>query len=521
MNPSEWARAREVFDGAVARERSERSAFLDEACAGNLPLRAEVASLLAAHDRSGDFIERPVFEAAADILVDRDREPLDGRLIGPYIIRHEIGRGGMGVVYLADDTRLSRRVALKALPPELGGDRRRRERLRQEARAAAGLSHPGIATVYALEEIGDELYLACEHVPGPTLRALTESGAIPVTQVVDIATQLARALAAAHAQGVVHRDLKPENVVRTPAGVVKVLDFGIARMASAIPVHPTRLTGDGDVLGTPGYMAPEQIRGQDVDFRADLFSFGVLVYEIACGSNPFEAGTRTATFARILEVNPPPLSEARRTGLPALDRIVAMCLRKQPSDRYGSTHELVTDLERLQAESSAASRDDRAQDPGRSRQGGQGGQGAQRAQGPRGARASTPYWWWGFHQAAISTVYVLMMYPAWRVRSWLPPPWGTVFLLGTLVCAAAATTLRLHLWFTSRFYPAELTAERRLARIWIRCCDAGLTGSLLVAAFGIATDHQATAMLFITVAVGAALASLVIEPTATRAAFGS
>ncbi len=497
MNPSEWARAREVFDAALARERGDRSAFLDEACAGNLPLRAEVASLLAAHDRSGDFIERPVFEAAADLLVDREGEPLDGRLIGPYIVRHEIGRGGMGIVYLADDTRLSRRVALKALSPELGRDRRRRERLRQEARAAAVLSHPSIATVYALEEIGDELYLACEYVPGPTLRALIESGPIPVTQAVDIATQLARALATAHAQGVVHLDLKPENVVRTAAGVVKVLDFGLARMEGLSPAH---LTEGGDVLGTPAYMAPEQIRGQDLNFRADLFSFGVLVYEIACGSNPFEAGTRTATIARVLEVNPVPLSEACHTDLPTLDRIVATCLSKQPSGRYGSTHELVTDLERLQAEVSTAPRHDRVQP---------------------GARVSTSRWWWEFHQTAISMVYVLMMYPAWRVRSWLPPPWGTVFLLGTLVWAAAATTLRLHLWFTSRFYPAELTTERRLVRVWIRCCDTGLTTSLLLAVFGIATQHQAIAMLFITVAVGAALASFVIEPTTTRAAFGS
>jgi hypothetical protein len=494
MNPSEWARARDVFDAALGKERSERSAFLDEACAGDLTLRAEVASLLAAHDRAGDFIEQPVFEAAADLLVGRGDQP---GVVGPYIIRHEIGRGGMGVVYLADDTRLSRRVALKALPPELCGDGRRRERLRQEARAAAALSHPGIATVYALEEIGDELYLACEHVSGPTLRALIQSGSLAVTQAVDIATQLARALAAAHAQGVVHRDLKPENVVRTSAGVVKVLDFGLARMESLIPAH---LTQDGEVPGTTGYLAPEQIRGQDVDFRSDLFSFGVLVYEITCGSNPFEAGTRTATIARILEVNPAPLSEARSTGLPALDRIVATCLRKEPSDRYSSTSELVTDLERLQAETPAALRYDRAQS---------------------GAQALASPWWWEFHQAAISIVYALMMYPAWLVRSWLPPPWGTVFVLGTLVCAAAATTLRLHLWFTARTYPAELTTERRLARVWIRSCDAGLAASLLAAGAGIATDHQATAMLFITVAVGAALASFVIEPTAARAAFGS
>jgi hypothetical protein len=502
MNPSEWARAREVFDAALARERGERGAFLDQACGGNLALRAEVASLLCAHDRSGDFIERPVFEAAADLLVSRDGEPLDGgeplvgRLIGPYIVRHEIGRGGMGIVYLADDTRLSRRVALKALPPEVGRDPRRRERLRREARAGAALSHPGIATVYALEEIGDELYLACEHVPGPTLRTLIESGPVPVTQVVDIATQLARALATAHAQGVVHRDLKPENVVRTAAGVVKVLDFGLARMESQTPLH---LTEDGDVFGTPGYMAPEQIRGQDVDFRADLFALGLLVYEIACGSNPFEAGTRTGTIARILEVNPAPLSQACHTDLPALDRIVATCLRKDPSGRYSSTHELVTDLEHLQAEISTA---------------------PERARVRRGARVPASRWWWECHQAVISAIYVLMMYPAWRARSWLAPPWGTLFLLVTLACAAVSTTLRLHLWFTSRFYPDELSRERRLAHAWIRWCETGWTTSLLAVAFATAIHHQASAMLFVTVAIAVALASFIIEPATTRAAFG-
>jgi hypothetical protein len=492
VNPSEWARARAVFDAALARDRHERNAFLDEACAGNLRLRAEVASLLAAHDRSGDFIEQPVFELAADLLVNHHGEPLDGHVIGPYIVRHEIGRGGMGIVYLADDTRLSRRVALKALAPDVGRDSRRRERLRQEARAAAALSHPGIATVYALEEIGDELYLACEYVPGPTLRALSASAPVPVSQIVDIASQLARALAAAHAQGVVHRDLKPENVVRTAAGIVKVLDFGLAQMESLIPAH---LTEDGDVLGTPGYMSPEQIRGHDIDFRTDLFSFGLLVYELTSGSNPFEAGTRSATIARILEIDPVPLSQVCGDVSPRLDRIVSTCLRKEPTARYRSTPELVTELERLQAE--------------------------MKAQVPQPVHASTTHWWWEFHQAVVSTAYVLMMYPAWHARSWVPPPWGTLFLLATLTCAVASTTLRLHLWFTSRFFPVELSTERRRTRVWIRLCDAGLTTSLLVAAFGIATNHQATAMLFVTFAIGAALASFVIEPTTTRAAFGS
>ena len=497
MDPDEWARTRDVFDAAVQRRRDERDAYLDAACAGNPALRAEVASLLAAHDGSPDFIERPVFETGADLLVDDRGGSLDGRPIGPYIIRHEIGRGGTGIVYLADDTRLSRRVALKALAPEIGSDRRLRERLRQEARAAAALSHPNIATVYSLDEIDDRLYLASEYVSGPTLRRLIESGPTPLHDVVEIALQLARALAAAHAQGVVHRDLKPENVVRTAAGVIKVLDFGVARVETLTPAH---LTADGDAVGTPGYMAPEQIRSEPVDFRADLFSFGVLVYELACGSNPFEAATAAAMMARILEIVPASLSSASRSDASALDRIVARCLSKVPSARYGSTLELIGALERLEPPTNVSvDRQDRGQR----------------------ASARTPRWWWEFHQAAVSMLYVAMMYPVWRVRVWLAPPWGTLFVLAMLACTAASTTLRLHLWFTSRWYPSELKAERERARIWTRSCDAGLTMVLLAATVRLGTEHQAVAMLFVTVAIGSALAAFIIEPTTTRAAFGT
>lgn len=507
MTPEEWARAREVFDAAVARQPAERQAFVDEACAGNPRVRAEVVSLLAAHDRSTDFIERPVFEAAAELLVDHPDESSDGRMIGPYVVRHEMGRGGMGVVYLAEDTRLARRVALKALPTEIGRDPRLRERLRHEARAAAALSHPGIATVYAIEEIDGDLYLASEHVPGPTLRALIESGPLPIGQVVDIAVQLARALVAAHAQGIVHRDLKPDNVVRTAAGLVKVLDFGVSRVESLVGPH---LTADGDMPGTPAYMAPEQIRGEAVDFRADLFSLGVLLYELASGANPFAATTRTATMARILEAQPEPLSQAcgaarptfdaevERAAAPVLDRIVAVCISKQPLDRYGSTLELASELEQLQSDILARRRRDPAQ---------------------AARRVPASRWWWEFHQLIVSAIYVLTMLPAWRARSWLPVPWGTVFLLGALTCAAISTTLRLHLWFTSRFYPAELSTERRRAWIWTRLCDVGMAGALLLATLRIGAEHQATAMLLLTIAIGTALAAFVIEPATTRATF--
>jgi hypothetical protein len=499
----EWTRVREIFEAALQHHPSQRAAFLDKACGDNAALRGEVTSLLDAHDGAADFIEAPVYEVAADLLAD-DPESLAGRALGPYIIRHEIGRGGMGVVYLADDTRLSRRVALKAIAPGAGSDANRRARMRQEARAAAALSHPGIATVYALEEIDDQLYLVCEYVPGPTLRALLKGGPLPLPQVVDIAAQLARALAAAHADGVVHRDLKPENVVRSTTGVVKILDFGIARVEN---LSDPRLTLTGTLVGTPAYMSPEQVRQQDVDFRADIFALGLLVYEMTSGSNPFEAGTATATIARILEIDPPPLSEALSTGLQPLDRIVAICLRKRAADRYASTQELVADLERVQAD--LLDLRDR-------------GTVARQATGPVGVtpRRSSAQWWWEFHQLAVSTVYALMVYPAWWAREWLQPPWGTLFFFAVLAAAATSASVRLHLRFTARVYPAELPLQRARARPWTRWSDVGFSVALLLAGLGIGDMHSEIAALFVSMSIAAAVASFTIETATTRAAFG-
>jgi hypothetical protein len=268
-------------------------------------------------------------------------------------------------------------------------------------------------------------------------------------------------------------------------------------LESLIPAYRTE---DGDSPGTPGYMAPEQIRGEKVDFRADLFAFGLVVYELARGLNPFAAGTSTATMARILEIDPPPLSAAGRTDLVALDRIVATCLSKDPAGRYRSTLELVAALERFDPETIAS---------------------VDRGDHAPGASVRAPRWWWEFHQAAVSVVYVLMMYPVWRVRVWFTQPWGTLFVLAMLACTATSTTLRLHVWFTSRSYPSELSAERRRVRAWTRACDAGLTLVLLAATVHLGIDHQAIAVLFVTVAIGTALAAFVIEPTTTRAAFGS
>jgi serine/threonine protein kinase len=497
--PEQAKRAQEILDAALRHDPEERDAFVDQACAGDPGLRSKVVSLLAAHTPTADFTGRAAGPQGR--LIDEPLHTREGAVVGPYIIRHEIGRGGMGVVYLADDTRLSRRVALKALAPTISRDSGHRARMRQEARAAAALSHPGIATVYAFEEIDDDLYLACEYVPGQTLRARLESGPLPLTEVADIATQVARALSVAHAQGIVHRDLKPENVVRTTAGVVKILDFGVARAESLIS---PRLTQTGALLGTPAYMSPEQAQGHDIDFRTDLFSFGVLLYEMASGSNPFEDTTFTATIARIVGSEPAPLSEVCSVGSPALDRIVARCLRKQPRERHSSTMELVADLERLHAELS-----------------GETGRGllprVDALETVRGKPA--PRWWWEFHQVAISVLYVLMIYPAWLVRAWLPPPWGLLFLFVVLACVVAATSLRLHLRFTASFYPLELSAQRARVQPWTWISDGGFATALIIAATAIGSAHLEVAALLLTVAVASVVARLIIEPATARAAF--
>jgi serine/threonine-protein kinase len=501
MPSEESKRLRAVYAAALQRDPEERDAYLSRACAGQPELRAKVAALLDAHAR--DFLEADEGSSPTRSVPNRP-ESIEGKIIGPYIVRRELGRGGMGVVYLAEDTRLSRRVALKALFPEVGRDPERRERLRLEARAAAALSHPGIATVYALEEIGDALYLACEYVPGEPLRALLASGPLPIAQVVSIGAQLARALAAAHTAGVIHRDIKPENVVKTPSGTIKILDFGLARMETAAS---PQLTQTGVIVGTPAYMAPEQVLGRPVDFRTDVFALGVVIYELATGVNPFMDKSVSGTLARIVDDEPPVLSTVRPQSLPELDRIVATCLRKNSVDRYESTQELVADFEQLEAE--VAQLRQRASD--------RSGHLPAAALG----HSHNAQWWWEVHQVTVSVIYALMIYPAWYVQPWMGRPWGMVFLLAVLAPAAAGTSLRLHLRFIARHSPSELAWQLPRSRQWTRVCDAAFAASQLAGAVAIGTEHPEFAMLFVSAATAMLVAALVIEPTTVRAAFGS
>jgi len=279
---------------------------------------------------------------------------------------------------------------------------------------------------------------------------------------------------------------------------VKILDFGLARAEGDSLV---KLTQTGMVVGTPAYLSPEQAQGKHTDFRTDVFAFGLLLYELASGSNPFVGQNVMATLARIVELDPPPLSEVQPAVAPALDRIVRRCLQKDPADRYGSTQEIVADLERLR-EGTASGR--------------QSGEGRQFAPLVRRSRAQQ---WLVVHQVAMSVLYVAMLVTAWFTRVWLPQPWSRLFLLTALAMVAAATSLRLHLWFTAATFPRQLAGQHARAWRWTRVFDAGLALVLTAAAVGFGGSHEAFAMLFLGVAVAVLVTSFVIEPATARSAF--
>jgi serine/threonine protein kinase len=508
MEPERWRQLKSIFNRALEVEPARRAAFLNQACVGDDMLRAEVESLLASHDQSAGFLEQPAYEAAAE-LIDRDSgELLPGSRLGPYTVSKKLGQGGMGVVYLAIDTRLGRPVAIKALAPQYMSDVEHRERLRREARVAATLSHPSIAIVYALEEYEGHLYIVCEYVRGQTLHEELASGPLPPHLILDTAVEVARALVAAHEQGIIHRDLKPENVIRTPEGTLKVLDFGLARFQALRPggsLLPTRLTKAGVFLGTPAYASPEQLLGIEVNFHTDIFSFGVMLYELASGIHPFAASDSVATIARILEAEPTDLAQLRPIVPPGLAAIVHRCLRKSREQRYASARDLLADLEQIRSEIAEAPQ--RRSQPNTV------------LTPPASAPKLHPLWWWQFHQAWIGFTYYGMLYPMWQVKVWTPGRWGPLFFFLCLGSVGIAANLRFYLWFASWFYPEELPELRRRVAPWIRWADVGFISLLLIGSFAIISEHEIIATLLIGVAIATLGAFLLIEPTTTRAAF--
>jgi hypothetical protein len=496
MSAERWTRVRQIFEAALELPNDARAAFLDARCGGDADLRREVESLLASHDQGDALVDRPVFEAAADLIAGDEAASWEGRQIGPYLVRREIGRGGMGIVYLAEDVRLGRTVALKALAPEFTRDRERRERLRLEARAAALLSHPGIATVYALEEQGDDLFIVSEYVAGRTLRSELERGALPLVRALDTAIAVGRALAVAHDHGIVHRDLKPENVMRSDHGPVKVLDFGLARFAGT-EAETGRLTAAGAIVGTIAYMSPEQLDGRPLDTRSDVFSFGVLLYELVSGVHPFDGTTAVSTIGRILTADPPPLARAGDPVFEEIDRIIGLAIRKNPEERYGSIHDAVRDLERLKDRLTS---------------------GVHAAVAAPTPAATSPRWWWRFHQAAVSVVYGVSVYPVWLMKEWTDATAAPAIFIGASAVAAVNATLRLHLLFTARVAPDALGRELGATARWVRWSDR-LFAALLLWAGAMAGPRAALGALLVAIGVISLVTAEVIEPATTRAAF--
>src|SRR5436305_818211 len=356
MTPERWQQVKQIFQSALERNPAERSAFLNQACADDPALRSEVESLISSHDQAGDSIEAMAAEAATEMLADEQPGPILGKHIGHYEVLSLLGRGGMGEVFLAQDTSLGRKVALKLLRSDFTRIEERLRRFQQEARAASALNHPNILTIHEIGHDGSLHFMATEYVEGETLRQHLSRARITVGQTLDVGVQVASALAAAHQAGIIHRDIKPENIMVRTDGNVKVLDFGLAKLAdpktidTAAPTLPQVETAPGVVMGTFSYMSPEQARGLAVDARTDIWSLGVMIYEMAAGRQPFEGETASDVMSLILQKEPPPLVYSWPEVPAELERIVRKALRKDREERYQTIKDLLIDLRNLRKE---------------------------------------------------------------------------------------------------------------------------------------------------------------------------
>jgi len=361
MTPERWEQIGELYERARELDPDERAIFLDRACAGDDELRGEVESLIDVQSSISDFIEAPALKDAAELLTAETPGLLVGKQLGHYRILSFIGAGGMGEVYAAQDSRLGRKVAIKLLPSGVARSEDRLRRFAQEARVVGAINHPNILTIHDVGTHQDAPYIVSELLEGETLRERLKRGPLTPLRAVETALQIARGLTAAHERGIVHRDLKPENLFITNDERIKVLDFGLAKLMQPIGAESNgqefsvfRST-PGMVMGTVGYMAPEQLRGEEADHRADIFAFGVILYEMLAGERPFKADSAAGTMAAILEREAPQLPGSSGDQLPELERIIRRCLEKRPENRFQSAGDLGFALEGLTSRNLSAS----------------------------------------------------------------------------------------------------------------------------------------------------------------------
>jgi serine/threonine protein kinase/Flp pilus assembly protein TadD len=355
MTPARFQTIEQIYREALEQQPDQIGAFLDRACKGDAVLRHKVEALLGSRQQADGFIEDSAVGLAARIIQNGDAESLVGRIIGHYKISQSIGTGGMGEVYLATDIVAGRKAALKLLPLRFTADAERLKRFEREAHAVVGLNHPNILTVYEIGKDHSIHYIVSELIEGETLRQRLMRGRIQLSEAVDIAIQVTSALAAAHQAGIVHRDIKPENIMLRPDGYVKILDFGIAKLAEQeVPVTIPRdealllvETNLGSVLGTVRYMSPEQACGAHVDKSTDIWNLGVVLYEMVTGHEPFIGDTPREVMSSILETEPPPLRNYIAQAPAELQQIIGKALRKDREQRYRSAHDLLEALKGL------------------------------------------------------------------------------------------------------------------------------------------------------------------------------
>jgi serine/threonine protein kinase len=373
MTPEKMQQLEELFHEALELKPQERSDFMARVRDSSPELVAAVESLIAAHERSDEFIDSPAYEAASESIVNVKPALMVGQVVAHYQIVAPLGKGGMGEVYLASDTKLNRKVALKILPAEFTNHKERLRRFIQEAKTASSLNHPNIITIHEIGQAEGTHFIATEFIDGQTLKQLLAHTRMTLPEILEVSMQAANALQAAHAVGIVHRDIKPENIMLRTDGYVKVLDFGLAKLTekssklktadSDVDTMLKAHTKPGSVLGTVNYMSPEQARGQVLDQRTDVFSLGLVLYEMAAGRPPFVAATSVDTLVSILEREPPPLEEYSPEVPTEFQRIVSKALRKDREERYQTIKDLLIDLKSLKEELSFTQKLERSRPP--------------------------------------------------------------------------------------------------------------------------------------------------------------
>lgn len=468
---SDWPRVSAILERGLDLAAEARDRFFVTEAAGDAALLAELRALSESHDRAeaASFIGEPLAAAQPDLILNTLHP---GQRIGAYEILEEAGRGGMGVVYRARDVRLGRDAAVKCVAE--GASEAQKARLEKEARLAARLSHPAIATVYALEEHEGQLFLITEFAEGETLHDRIARGPIGEPELSRIASAIAGGLAAAHAQGIAHGDLKPDNVIVGPDGRIRILDFGLAeRRLDATPV------AHAGIAGTPGYMAPEQLRGGPATPAADVFAFGVLLFEMATGRHPF-AGDRGALLEAALSNR----SAFDTPDLPArIADVVRRCLSPDPAGRFAKALELTDALGTA-----------RPAPPGRS------------------------IWWFQVHQRTVAGLAIAIPLVAWLVRPEFGRPWGSLVFLLTLAGATVVAVIRLSADFIAGERPGELAAHVRRNRRRLAVAELGLDIVLLLAGLALADRADWAAGLLFACATASIMSLAAIEPATTRAA---